>query len=102
MRVYAQAEIESDSAWTKFIDNESIKISQGKLNAVIVLLGKTSVDFVIVTKDKICEICFTHHDEGTWFESYAGVDSRITAIHEMLNGKKFAEEKKPAFMSFGA
>ena len=66
------------------------------------LLGSEAVDMVIVTKDKICEICFTNSDDGTCFESFPAVAPRITAIHEMLNGKMFAEEKKLPFMMFGA
>jgi hypothetical protein len=58
---------------------------------------------VIITETKVCQIIFTNQEgANTWTDSSNGDEStleqRIKDIHEMLNGKKFAVEKKPLFM----
>jgi hypothetical protein len=47
VRVYCQQDIEK---WQEFLDNESISISQGKFEAVVLLSGSASlIDFKIIT-----------------------------------------------------
>lgn len=61
-RIYAQTEIENEQNWINFVVKESIKISQGKYNAIFIVLSKPTgdyIDLVIINKEKICEICFT-------------------------------------------
>jgi len=58
---------------------------------------------VIIDQTKVCQITFTNQEgANTWTDSSSGeegvLEQRIKDIHEMLNGKKFAVEKKPLFM----
>lgn len=95
VRVYAEQEISKEESWKSFLDNESTKISAGKFNAVILLLNPAPSQLLlkIITKDKICTICFAQ-DNQPLEEVSACLALREKSIFEMLNGKKFAEEKK--------
>lgn len=62
---------------------------------------------LIITEDKICEICFTTEPEATWYEGFSQspdskLSSRIRSIYEMMNGDKFTEEKVLPFMKKAA
>ena len=60
VRIYGSSELESQTAWTNFIQNDSPKISAGNLNAVVVLIGNgpSQINFVVITKEKICNLRF--------------------------------------------
>lgn len=60
VRVYSQDDISSEEAWKNFVDNESLQISKGKYKAIVLLLNIGSqIDFVMITKEKMCTIHFT-------------------------------------------
>jgi hypothetical protein len=94
VRIYGQGELNSEKAWKNFIESESPKISAGKFNAVVVLLGNdpSQIHFIVITKEKICELRFGQTENQQRLKS--DINDKLLEIHAMINGKRFAEERK--------
>ena len=61
VRVYTAEEVESEDKWQNFLNNESLKISDKKFEAVFLVapLNPLRLNLKIITETKICDIHFS-------------------------------------------